>query len=356
MVQSRVSRKFLPAAQEALHTIAILFVSCGCHPEVNALMKLLRTLFDRPDLASKVRVLRLRTVRKSIAKLYDEQNFDLPALRTRSLSKLRDLGFQKSHPWWRSIENAIESSYAGVLFVLLPNLTSLDFWVKDHPRGPPSGECMSGLFGRFTPPDTVVQQWNSLKLLAIGDVHILKCGLELTSLTNLDLRTVSIGTILRLNGPGCLQGTEKLSELSLTVSVQFADRLLVDKADVQLRDLFDALACNQLSSLTLLLVNDGYQVGDDILTQLDTGYFLDQLCSVQDTLEKLTITLEMMDDESEMDWLLDMWLTPKSSLKHFSSLKHLAMPQVFLYEATAVIGVPSLDSCHPKVSRHVSHV
>lgn len=222
-----VSSKIRPAAQEALHSVAKLFVSCGCHPKVNTVVKLLRTLFERPDLASKIRTLRFRTVRKNIAQLYYEQGFDLAALRVRCLSKLKQLGYKKTHPWWCSISNSVESAFAGLLLVLLPNLTHLDFWVQDHHRGPPSSECISGLFGSMTVPDAIKYGWKNVRHLTSGDTHMLKCEIDFDCLTTLDLKTISIGTVLRLNGPGSLQGTNNLRNLMLTVSIQFADRHLV---------------------------------------------------------------------------------------------------------------------------------
>ncbi|KAI8940752.1 hypothetical protein NX059_002017 [Plenodomus lindquistii] len=345
---SLVSRKLRPAAQEALHINAKLAISCGCHPKVNPAVKLLRTLFDRPDLASKVRVLRFRTVRKNVADFYQSQGFEMSSLRDRSLSRLQELNYGKSHPWWRSVENTIESAFAGLLLIQLPNLVQLDFWVKDHHRGPPSSECITGLFGSTRPPDILTHAWRGISHLTLGDTHMLKCGLDFPSLTSLDLKTVLIGTVLRLNGPGCLQGTENLRKLALTCSIQFADRPLVEKADVQLRDVFDALGCEQLSDLKLMLINDGYHIGDDLLTQLDAGYFIDQLSKFQGTLESLAITFESTEDETELEWLLDMCSQPKESLTNFAALKRLIIPQAFL------IGIPSMTlpqpvrTCQPK--------
>lgn len=340
-----VSRTLRPSAQEALHAIAKLTVTCGCHLKVNAVVKLLRTLFDRPDLATKVRQLRFRAVRKDIGEFYEGQGFDLPSLRTRCLRRLQELGHVKSHPWWRSIENSIESAFAGLLLVQLPNLTHADFWVKDHLHGPPSSECITGLFGNTCPPAILAHNWRGIGHLTLGDTNMLKCGLELPSLTSLDLKTVSLGTLLRLNGSGCLQGTQNLRKLALTCSIQFADRILVEKANVQLGDIIDALGCLQLSELTILLINDGIHIGDALLPQLDTGYFMDQLCKVEETLEILAINLDISDDESELESLLNMCRNPKESLKNFTSLKRLIMPEVFLY----AMGTGFLDStCRPR--------
>lgn len=194
------------------------------------MLRLLRTLLDRPDLARKVRVLRFRAVRRNIGDLYESQGFELSTLRTRSLLRLQELGYAKGHSWWRSIENFVESAFAGLLLVQIPNLVHADFWVKDHQRGPPSSECITGLFGCTFPPAVLAHSWRGIRHLTLGDTHMLKCGLELPKLTSLNLKTVSIGTLLRLNGPGCLQGTEHLRKLALTCSIQFADRLLVGVA------------------------------------------------------------------------------------------------------------------------------
>ena len=83
------------------------------------------------------------------------------------------------------------------------------------------------------------------------------------------------------------------------------------------------------------------------MTQLDVGYFMDQLHGVQTTLETLAITFETADDESELEWLLDMCTQPKGSLKDFASLKCLVLPQSFLFTtASAIWGVS--EACRPK--------
>ena len=93
-------------------------------------------------------------------------------------------------------------------------------------------------------------------------------------------------------------------------------------------------------------INDGYHIGDDLNTQLEGGYFMDQLNSMKSTLETLAITLETTDDDSELEWLLDMITSPKGSLEHFDVLRHLVLPQAFLF---AVESMPwESKSCRPK--------
>ncbi|KAJ4379426.1 hypothetical protein N0V86_005471 [Didymella sp. IMI 355093] len=161
-----------------------------------------------------------------------------------------------------------------------------------------------------------------------------------------DLRTVSIGTVLRLNGPGSLQGAENVTDLALTVSIQFADRPLVEKAEIEFSDLLDALACRTLRSLRIQFINDGYHIGDDLSTELNTGYFLEQLSSVQTTLETLSITLETTEDDGELDWLVDMCQHPTKSLKHFAALKSLTIPQPFVFDGRTA-SWNTEDNCQP---------
>lgn len=335
-----VSRKLRPTAQEALITTAKLAICCGCHAKVNPLIKLLRTILERPDLATKVKSLRFRAARKRIDKSYAEQGFDLVVLRDRCISKLEELGFFPSHPWWRSINNSIESAFGGLLLALLPNLIELDCWIKDHQHGPPSSECISGLWGGTSPPGAILHGWKNIQHFVTGDTSMLKCGIQLESLTKLDLRTISIGTVLRLNGPSSLQGAENIKELALTVSIQFADQPLVEKADIKFGDLLEALACRRLQMLKIAFINDGYHIGDDLTTELNSGYFISQLCSVQETLETLSVTVETTEDDGELDWLVDMFQRPITSMRDFQALKSLVIPTVFFFTLMSSLGTP----------------
>lgn len=176
---------------------------------------------------------------------------------------------------------------------------------------------------------------------------MLKCGIAFDNLISLDLRSVSIGTVLRLNGPGSLGGAENLKDLTLTVSIQFADKPLVEKAEIEFSELLDALACHALRNLKLLFINDGYHIGDDLTTELNASYFLEQLRSTQNTLETLSITLETTDDDGELDWLIDMCQHPTKSLKDFTALISLVIPQAFLFNAQTA-GWNTEDNCQPK--------
>ena len=325
---SLTSRALRPVAQEALFTTAKLCNCCRCRVKANALLKLLRTMLERPDLACKVKSLRFQAVRKPVEKLYTDKDFDSADLRNRCILKLEELGFQQTHPWWRSINNSIESSFGGLLLALLPQLTDVDFCVKDHQHGTYSSEYISGLWGGTSPPESALHNWKNVNRLIIGDASMLKCGIQFDSLTTLDLRAVSIGTVLRLNGPGSLQGAENVTDLALSASIQFADKDLVEKAEVEFSGLLEALACRALKTLSISLHNDGYNI-DDEMPHLDGGYFLSQLYSVRDTLETLAITI-VTTDRIELEWVTDMFRQPRGSLVDFLTLKSVTIPQVFL--------------------------
>lgn len=81
------------------------------------------------------------------------------------------------------------------------------------------------------------------------------------------------------------------------------------------------------------------------MTQLDAGYFMDQLHCVKSTLETLAVTFETTEEESELEWLLDMCTQPKGSLKDFSTLKSLVLPQSFLFTIQSVY---DHSACQPK--------
>ncbi|KAI4681292.1 uncharacterized protein J4E84_007528 [Alternaria hordeiaustralica] len=79
------------------------------------------------------------------------------------------------------------------------------------------------------------------------------------------------------------------------------------------------------------LINDSYHLTDDRDTQLDAGYLIDQLDSMRDSLERLAITHEITDDDSDLEWLLGLLTNQKRSFKHFTNLKHLTIPQLFFF-------------------------
>jgi hypothetical protein len=58
------------------------------------------------------------------------------------------------------------------LLILLLNLNPPDVWVKDYHRGTPSSECIAGLFGGMTVPESIMNEWSSLRHLTTRDACI----------------------------------------------------------------------------------------------------------------------------------------------------------------------------------------
>ena len=75
---------------------------------------------------------------------------------------------------------------------------------------------------------------------------------------------------------------------------------------------------------------------------------MDQLNNMKCSLETLAITLETTEDESELEWLLDMISQPTKSLKHFAALKELVVPQSFLFATDSSIWLHPGKSCRPR--------
>jgi hypothetical protein len=96
------------------------------------------------------------------------------------------------------------------------------------------------------------------------------------------------------------------------------------------------------------LINDGYHIGDDLTTQLDAGYLMDQLKCMKSSLETLAITLETTADDSELEMVVDMISQPRRSLKHFTAMKELVVPQAFLFAPESSMWLHPGKSCRPK--------
>jgi len=243
---SLVSHKFHPAAQETIYRTLLLDLFSRI-----AVPRLLRTLFDRPDLAAKVKTVRIGPTRQSTVKICEAQGFPLEFVRARSLMKLGELGYTESHPWSRTIQNSLHSGFAGVLLTLLPALGDLSILVADTIGNPSSDECVSGLFGSMVLPDLIVKRWDNLQNFSTNDMHVFKCNAPFKCLTSLNLKAVSIDTIKSLNGPGSLQGTDTLQYLILGVPMAFMDPVTMGPLESHLSCLFEALNCNRLRSLCI---------------------------------------------------------------------------------------------------------
>ena len=67
---------------------------------------------------------------------------------------------------------------------------------------------------------------------------------------------------------------------------------------------------------------------------------------MRDSLERLAITHEITDDDSDLEWLLELLTNQKRSFKHFTNLKHLTIPQLFIFNAEPAGWLK--DCCQPR--------
>lgn len=67
---------------------------------------------------------------------------------------------------------------------------------------------------------------------------------------------------------------------------------------------------------------------------------------MRDSLETLAITHEITDDDSDLEWLLELLTNQKRSFKHFTNLKHLTIPQLFIFNAEPADWLE--DCCQPR--------
>ncbi|KAF2253725.1 hypothetical protein BU26DRAFT_548127 [Trematosphaeria pertusa] len=323
-----VSSKLRPAAQQVLHSNAILQVSCGRHPNVNDAIRLLRTLLDRPDLAPKVKALRFSTVREDVDQLYAEKGFDLSGVREAALAKLTELGYGKPHPWWASVRNSIESAYCGLLFLLTPRLEDLWFTVKDHHRLPYTPDPISAFFGTSCPPNGPALAVESIKRLTTADLSLFRFGMDFANLTSLHVKDFHIESVLRLNGPNSIIGVPKLKNISVDTSIQFLDKERMINMRSDFGNIFAAFGCTDLDSLKIMLCFDA-QHHD---TKFDVAYFMSQLHSVSSTLVSLDIDLDFVHEDVHVwDWFLRNCENPITSFAQFPELRTLKLPQDFLF-------------------------
>jgi hypothetical protein len=324
-----VSKKLLPIAQEQLYTAVVLPIPCGCHPGVNAAVQLLRTLLDRPKLACQIKGLRFSIVRRKVGTLYQSHGFDLCEVRGKCLAKLTEYQFAAGHPWRAALQDDFESAYGGVLLSLLPNLDELDFAVKDHHRGYLSVESISALFVTSYPPVTTVAALAKLRYISTADLSFLR-DIAFTNLKTIHLKRVDVRTALQLNGSNTLRGATQLGSLSLELSIQLLDEVYMHEMQVCLGDVFDALGCQKLAHLSIVLSNDAYPMGS--ARSFCAHYFTTQLELVSSTLRKLEIDVDPHEDGDEWSWFFGQCIKPIKSLDKFQELQQLKVPQEFLFK------------------------
>ncbi|KAF2446351.1 hypothetical protein P171DRAFT_430514 [Karstenula rhodostoma CBS 690.94] len=331
-----VSKKLLPVAREQLYANAELPIFCGCRPTVNSAVQLLRTLLERPALAQHVKALRFSVVRRDVSKLYQDKypqkHLDLPALRDLCTGQLANLGYGENHPWMASLRNNVESAYAGLLLCMLPNLTKLHYAVKELYHGCGVADPISAFFATCYPPDPLATAFKvNLQELCMSDLTFLR-SFTFDNLNVLRITSVTVQTLLQLNGPNTFRGTARLSELCVGLSVYLMDEDCNNNIQTNFRDLIDALGCNKLSTLRVKLEHASYCLIHS--PTFDAQLLVDQLSSLQSTLKVLEIGLDPREEADEWDYILTHCKNVSSSMNNFENLELLKIPQEFLFSDT----------------------
>jgi hypothetical protein len=300
---------------------------------VNAAVQLLRTLLERPALSQHVKSLRFSVVRRNIGKLYQDEypkkHLDLLALRALCTSQLSELGYSERHPWMASLRNNVESAYAGLLLCVLPNLTKLQYSVKELHRGCPIVDSNPAFFATCSPPAILAAAFKTtLQELCISDLTFLR-SIAFDNLRILRIASVTVQTILQLNGPNTFLGTENLSELCVGLSVYLMDEDCINDMQASFRDLINALGCHTLSTLKIRLENESYCILHS--PTFDAQLLVDQLSSLQSTLKVLEIDLDPLETIEEWDFLLTHCTNLGSSMNNFKSMELLKIPQCLLF-------------------------
>ncbi|KAJ4353909.1 uncharacterized protein N0V89_005640 [Didymosphaeria variabile] len=328
-----VSKKLLPVAQEQLYANAELPNACGCHPTVNSAVQLLRTLLERPELAPHVKSLRFSVVRRNVGRLYQDEypkkNLDLPALRDLCAVQLHKLGYGEGHPWSASLGNNVESAYAGLLLCVLPNLTKLQYTVKELHRGCGVADPNPAFFGTCSLPAILTATLQTtLQELCTSDLTFLR-SVAFDSLNVLNITSITVQTLLQLNGPNTFRGTAQLSELCIGLSVYLLDKDCITDVQVSFRDLIDALGCHKLSTLKVKLEHENYCILHN--PTFDVQLLVDQLSSLHSTLKVLEIDLDPLEEADEWDFIVMRCKNMGSSMNSFTNMEWLKIPQAFLF-------------------------
>jgi len=202
----------------------------------------LRTVFERPDLAKKIKAISFTAVRRNVLALYKSENFDLVELHKKSLRELDKFGVSTPHPWRSSLVINVESAYVGVLLCLLPQLKDLSYTMRDHHRKRLSIDSLSAFIGVSVPPVKISNAIARLECLALWDMSVL-WAFNFASLRTLRIQSFLVTDLMRLNGPDTFLGTSLLKELDIGASVAVMDEDAMVSLSVGFCDVINAFGC-----------------------------------------------------------------------------------------------------------------
>jgi hypothetical protein len=343
---ARTSQKLRPIAEAIIYRSASL--TGGVSPQgphqshnhppegVNDLLQLLRTLLKRPELATKFKSVYLRTIRRNRIKLYEKAGpgiVDLKDLQEKSLAKLNELGYENGNPWCNMIESFIESAFAGLLFALVPSVEDIKIAILDHARGDPCPDPILAMFGSYSLPEIGLLTVQNIKRLSIIAEHFQILSLDFANLVTLDLEHTSTRDMLRLNGPTSLRGASKVKKLSMKLVIQLAETFVVKHLGAKFEDLLAAMGFPALTHLDIEFLNEGCRCPEGHAIEMKT--FIPELKSLYPTLVELNLGFDDDDETTDQEWILAN-AEPVETLKKFTALQRLSIPQRFLYDPKCV--------------------
>lgn len=245
------------------------------------------------------------------------------------MDQLAKLGYGEDHPWSASLRNNLESAFAGLLLCILPNLAKLQYCIRELPRGCAVVDANSALFGTCSPPSTLAATMGMvLRELCTSELTFLR-SMAFEQLNVLKIQSVSVQTLLQLNGPNTFRGTARLSQLCVGLSVFLMDRDCINDMQIGFPDLINALGCHELSTLRIKLEHESYCVLHNPI--LDVQLLMDQISSLGVTLKVLEIDLDPKDDVAEWEFILTHCKNMTLPMLHFTKMEALRIPQAFLF-------------------------
>ena len=218
----------------------------------------------------------------------------------------------------------------GVLLCVLPSLANLQYTIKELHRGYAVIDSIPAFFGISSLPVALgANLATTLHEIGMSDLSFLR-SMAFEKLKVLTIPSLTVPTLLQLNGPNTFRGTTQLSDLSVGLSVFLMDKACVDDMTVGFRDLIEALGCLSLNALKIRLEHETY-CALHIPPAFDVQFFMDQLSHLRPTLKTLEIDMNPKEGPDEWEFIIAHCENPVSSLKRFTALNSLKIPQNFLF-------------------------
>ncbi|KAF2714417.1 hypothetical protein K504DRAFT_456636 [Pleomassaria siparia CBS 279.74] len=278
---TKVSRSLRPVAEEYLYR-KVHVRGVRTNDLDSDMPLLLRTLLERPDLGKRIRTLAFRTKRIRIDRMTQlsirrsttaPHRLNSGTLLSDSIAALSTMGYSATHPWSKMLQSTYESAFGGLLLSIVPRLDTLILCVTDSPAGgaslDPSRDPISALFGTYQLPPAALACLANTTTLKIPTKHLhqlLGGHVPFPKLVNLELCNGHGRDLRYINGPGSYSGGSSIQNLTLRIHWGIVDPMLcASDHGVRLQDLFEALGCDSLRVLKLVLIKGTDDKSDEHL-------------------------------------------------------------------------------------------